>query len=149
MLHHGLYSVLAEATLGQESRNPAEHPGRGEFPSRRHHLHGQVPLAHLAIAGPYRRLHDGSRATGGEQFLLKTRTAHRHTRESLVGPPRREGGIIEIFQRSQPPHDGANLSRRGPLRRQQLCNLVRRAVSTRQSAQRELQPLILLDTRDA
>jgi hypothetical protein len=44
--------VFAEATLAQESRNPAQHPGRGELPGRRNHLHGQVPFTHLAVASP-------------------------------------------------------------------------------------------------
>ena len=112
-------------------------------------MHGQVPFIHLAVGGPQRRTHDVFRTTGGEQFYLQSRTPHWHACESPTGPPRSEGYIVEVSQRCQPSNRSANLRGRCPLRREQSFDLGRRAITAGQSAHRQLQPPILLDTREA
>jgi hypothetical protein len=82
------------------------------------------------------------RTSGGEEFFLQTRTPHRHTRKSPIGPPYREGLIVEVSQRCQTSNYGLYLSGRRCLRREQLFNLSRRAITARQRTRRHLQPLI-------
>jgi hypothetical protein len=103
-------------------------------------LHGQVPFTHLAVGGPQRRMYDGFGTTGGEQFLLQARTPHWHAFEPPIGPPCREGDIVEVFQRCQPSNHRTNLRGRCPLRRKRSFDLGCRAITAGQSPHGKLQP---------
>src|ERR1041385_2800514 len=139
---HGLNGVFVKPTLAQEPCDSVTTLRRTDLPSHRDHLHGQIPFTYLAVGGSQSRLHDRFRATSGEQLFLQTRTRHRHAYEPPVCPPRGEGNIIDVFQRSQPSNYRANLQGRGPLCRKQSFDLNLRAITTGQSTHCELQPRI-------